>query len=68
MAEKLSIFGRYHETTSSGGAGLDGLALAVGLHLSVIEVGPTRCWNVIDSQTLTKRRPVWTATMFFFAE
>jgi hypothetical protein len=35
MAERLSIFGRSHETSSSAGAGLDRPALAVGLDLSL---------------------------------
>jgi hypothetical protein len=29
--------------------GLDGLALAIGLHLMMEEVVPTKCWNSIDA-------------------
>jgi len=28
---------------------LDGLALAIGLHLMMEEVVPTKCWNAIDA-------------------
>jgi hypothetical protein len=42
MAENLSIFGRCHETKSSAGADLDGLALALGLHLRMEEVVPMK--------------------------
>jgi len=29
--------------------GLDGLALAIGLHLMMEEVVSTKCWNAIDA-------------------
>jgi len=34
-------------TSSRAGAGLNGLALAVGLHLRVGKVVPTKCWNAM---------------------
>ena len=52
MAERVSICGRCHETSSSAGAGLDGLALAVGLHWRVEEVVPTSAgmrWTLPDA-------------------
>ena len=29
--------------------GLDGLTLAIGLHLTMEEVVPPKCWNAIDA-------------------
>jgi hypothetical protein len=33
----------------SAAGGLDGLALAIGLHLMMEEVVPTKRWNAIDA-------------------
>ena len=37
---------------SSAAGGLDGLALAIGLHLMMEEVVPTTCWNAIDAASV----------------
>jgi hypothetical protein len=42
MAERVSTFGRCHSASRVQRAVLDGLALAVGLHLRMEEVVPTK--------------------------
>ena len=44
----VDIFERRKNEPSAAG-GLDGLAFAIGLHLMMEEVVPTKRWNAIDS-------------------